>query len=120
MSKLFYHKDLSNAAAILGMVYYPIIIIVMLMSNHYGYSNFRLQSYNKLFISLALGYMMVFNKIDKSFQEKCVHADLNTTDEIEYKDYYPTHMAILYGLNCFFSSACGPALFLVFVLMYSK
>lgn len=121
MSKIFYHEEWANTASLLGLILYPIVIIAMLMSNHYGYSEFKLKSYNKFFLLFSCGYMVVFVKIDEFFKKKYVNQDLiKTDDKYEYKDQYTIFMAILYWLFCFFQSAFVPAMFLTFVLLYSK
>jgi|GEM_PF-2557753 len=120
MSDTNYQK-FSEPAGWLGFIGYPVVMFALLMTNHYGYTELGLSSYNKYHTSLSIGYMVLFNKIDGDFKKR-VNNEINiqSDDKYAYKNLYPSHMVILYALYEFLKSTCITALFLSFLLIYSK
>ncbi len=118
MSKKPYYEEWADTATILGFVLYPMIIVGMLMSNQYGYSEFRVRSINKFFLSFCLAYMVFFVRIDKFLQKKYLNQGLIKTDD--KNNQYPKFMAVLYALYYFFSTACLPAILWFLLLVHYK
>lgn len=118
MSKQPYYEEWADTAATLGFVLYPMFIVGMLMSNHYGYSEFRVKSFNKFFLSFCLAYMVFFVRIDKFLQKKYLNQDLIKTND--KNNQYPKFMAVLYALYYFFSTAFFPAVLWLLLLSHNK
>lgn len=116
----FLYKYMPEACGFAGMIICPIFLVFLMAMNHYGYTDFRLSSYNKFHVFTSLGYMTIFHSVSKKYKASLGFSKEEIDNDVFGGYEKPTWLQVLFCIQRFASASSIVGMFFMFFLIYSK